>query len=130
MALPKKQDCLDDLSFLDEIEGWSVNEMARTVGRMIQGADHIAQELANAAASMHNTYSLETPADPRALKELATALKETAKAIESYSAIYSWCLSQGQTGKENVNALRELLPYLDTHELRQLQAWQDRMDAR
>ena len=122
------KDCLEDLSFLDEIAGWSVNEMARTVGRMILGADHIAQILAEASATLVSTFSSNNPAYPKDLRELSGALKETAKAIESYSGIYTWCLAQGQTGRENVNALKELLPFLDTEELRQLQGWQDRAE--
>ena len=128
--MPKRRDALDDLDFLDALEGWSVNEMARTVGRMIQGEDQVAQCLATGAELLSKRFLSEMPiTTAKELQQLAGALQGVAKAIESYSGIYSWCVQQGQTGKTNADALQDLMPLLDLSEMRQLQAWLARLEA-
>ena len=41
MAKLARIDCLDDLDFMDDVDGWDAGDMVRTVGRMIKGADNV-----------------------------------------------------------------------------------------
>ena len=118
--MPRK-DALDDLDFLDALEGWSLNEMARTVGKMIRGADNVAVALSLEAAA--------SPVDTMRVQQLAVAMKNVSNAIESYAGLYTWCVAQGQTGRQRASALEELLPLLDVQETRLLQTWLRRLEV-
>lgn len=119
--MARKIDALDDLDFLSELEGWSPNEMARTVGKMFKGADRIASAMAEEAGIR--------PLDTRRVKDLAQALNNVGQALERYTLMYSFVVAQGQTGKTPTSTLDDLLPLLQPAEMRQLQGWLTRLET-
>ena len=130
---PVGRDALEDLAsgdFLEDLEGWTAHDMVKTIGRMIKGADNIAKCLANGAETMSNRFSDDCPADPTDIDKLSKSLQATAKAIESYSMIYSWALGAGRTGNQaRHNALDDLMPFLDMDEMSILRGWMTRLEA-
>jgi len=115
----------------EEMEGggWSVQEMAQTVGRMIRGADKLARTLADATESMQATYSMDTPATARDVSDLARALQSVATALTNYSEVYAWCTANGKTGKEDNNVLERVLSTCTAAEARFLDGLIARAEA-
>ena len=119
-------DCLDDLDFMEDVDGWDAGDMVRTVGRMIKGADNVARCLATAAESLVCTYSRETPAEPKDVQAFAQALPATAHALRYYTEIYAWALSQGRAATAVQDGLEDLMGHLSVDEMRTLRSWQQR----
>jgi hypothetical protein len=106
-------------ALLEEAQGFSLEAMAKTTGKMIRGADRIAERLADMA--------LLDDSDPRVIKDLSQSLRNVAQSIEVYAGVHAWCEQYGQTGKDTYNSLQELIPYLDGDELHTLQRWMARV---
>jgi hypothetical protein len=101
--------------------GFNIESMKRTAGKMIVGADHIAEHIAD--------MSVRDDSDPREIREWAQALKHVTQSLEIYAGVSQWCEQFGQTGKETYNSLQDLIPYLDGNELHTLQGWMGRLPA-
>ena len=118
--MPRK-DSLPDMDFLNELEGWSPNEMARTVGKLFKGADKIAVKICQVVE--------EATIDPKRIRDMCAAVDSIARSIERYTGIYAFATTQGQVGKNTATALEDLLPLLQASEMRQLQGWLARLEV-
>ncbi len=126
MAKLARIDCLDDLDFMDDVDGWDAGDMVRTVGRMIKGADNVARCLASAAESLVCSYSAEVPARPGDVQAFAQALQATSNAIRYYTEIYAWALAQGRGVKPVRDDLETMMEHLSADEMRTLRSWKQR----
>ncbi len=124
--MPKKQDALE---YLNELDGWSVIDMQRTVGKMMRGVERIMDRITLVATGI-----LVIPddrngqADARYMKDLASALKAIADSMERYTGIYAWCQQHGTTGN-STTALEDVLPLLNTEETHMMHQWMRRLEA-
>lgn len=123
MSRTAKKDALEDFDFLNELEGWSPNEMARTVGKLFKGADKIAR------AIIAETDT--EPLDPARIRNICMAMDSIARSIERFTGVYSFATAQGNMGKNSAaaSALEDLLPLLQPTEIRQLQLWLARLET-
>src|SRR3990167_8496756 len=120
--MPRK-DALEDLDFLNELEGWSPNEMARTVGKLFKGADKIAR------AIIRETEANDV--DPARIRNVCAAMDSIARSIVCFTCVYTFATAQGHLGKNSTaaTALDELLPLLQPSEMRQLTLWLARLET-
>lgn len=133
--MPKvKQDCLVEFDEItkkaQEASGWSKEDMAYTVAKLINGAGKLAKILANAMESMSESFTEESPATTRDLSDISRSLQAVTIALQNYSTIYTWCDATGKTGKEDDNALEKVLDVLNPQEMKLFYSWLARTEAR
>jgi hypothetical protein len=117
--MPKQPSHLWVDALLEEAQGFSLEAMTKTTGKMIRGADRLAERLADLA--------LMEGSDAKEIRDLSQSLRNVTQSIEVYAGVYTWCEQYGQTGRDHTNALQDLIPYLDADELHLLQRWMSRV---
>ena len=115
-----KKDALDDLGFLDELDGWKLADLTNTIAHMLRSALDVAICLSRTAT--------QPELDDKRIQNLSLSMNNIARALEKYMGIYSWVTAQHQGRTNNQSALQELLPLLTPPEMRQLQTWLQRLD--
>ncbi len=104
---------------LEEAQGLSLNGMVKTVSYLLSAGQNVALRIATLAENQN--------VDPRECKEYATALKYLTQALQGYISVYAWVEHASVVVTDQRSALHDLVRYLSSSELEQLQGWLGRV---
>ena len=125
----KEKDALDDLDFLNDLEGFSLNRVTKTLTKLMESCEHMAVALALFGQGIaEGTEDLKLA--PRVLRDLANSVKMTSDTVVLYARLYQTFVTQARGSRaQNDGALHALIGVLDVEEISLLQGWLHRMEV-